>query len=641
MEFTGERFLPDLKYPEISYEHWHRYLYATQFAKDKTILDIACGEGYGSNLLAQYAKQVVGVDIDPNTIRSASGKYIRRNIEFKVGSLDSFPLHESAFFDSVVSFESIEHITEEQQEAFLLEVKQVLKPEGILLISTPNKLAYSDVPAYRNEFHVKEFYVREFRSFLEKQFKHVKLLGQEIYPISYLWDTEEEASRSAEFRIEFSSKGFRASPEEKVPLYVVALCSDKELENVPGSVQIDLSRQMIVARDQQISWLQSQIAEHEQSQQNLSNQLSEANQKVASLSVQLQEHEHSQQNLSNQLSEANQKVTSLSVQLREREKSVQILHEIYSSRAWKLVQVLWRIRLSIAPPGSRRARVLGRFARVTLAPARRTGLKTLEAISPGPAKLELLEGKAGFDPAKDTVLIVSHEASRTGAPMLSLNLAKNLGKKYNVVSVLLGGGALVTHIRDQSSFLAGPTPWRYDPVMADALVDQITKSYSIKFAIVNSIEARVMISPLARRYIPVIHLVHEFASYTRPNYAFLEAALWSEEMIFSAQVTHDNAIFEHPQLTGRSLHILPQGNCDLPPEDGDAAALIQEEKRVVSKLRPEGSPDDLVVILGAGTVQMRKGVDLFIDCAAKILRSHGDRNFRFVWIGNGYDPTQD
>jgi glycosyltransferase involved in cell wall biosynthesis/ubiquinone/menaquinone biosynthesis C-methylase UbiE len=636
MEFTGERFLPDLNFPEISYEHWHRYLYAAQFVKGKNVLDIACGEGYGSSLLAQSAGHVIGIDIDPKTITYASSKYIQSNLEFKVGSLDNIPLGDDTSLDGIISFESIEHISEEQQEAFMREAKRILKPDGILLVSTPNKFAYSDVPGYRNEFHVKEFYVREFRAFLEKHFKHVKLLGQEVYPVSYLWDLEEKASQLTEFKIELSSKGFRPSPDAKVPLYVVAVCSDKEQNDIFQSLQVDLSKQMIAARDQHIAYLESDR------DQRIAQLESSRDQQIAHLESEISEREQSLQRLAAQ---ADEKLAALSEQLKEREKTLNTaraaLHEIHSSRGWKLVQLLWRIRVSIAPPGSRRARTLSRFARATASPIRRTAGSSLDAIMPGLPKLEIEKGYAGFDPSKDTVLIASHEASRTGAPMLSLNLARSLGRKYNVVSVLLAGGGLVKHIREQSSILAGPIPSRYDPVMADALIDQITRSYRIKFAIVNSIEARAVIAPLARRFVPVIHLVHEFASYTRPNYAFLEAALWSEEMIFSAQVTYENAILEHPQLAGSSLHILPQGNCDVPVEDGNPAALVQEEARVIRKLRPEGSPDDMVVILGAGTVQMRKGVDLFIDCAAKILRSSPDRNFRFVWIGDGYDPIED
>src|SRR5438034_11094846 len=67
LEWTGERYVPWMEGAEIGYEHLHRYAFATQFVRNKRVLDLASGEGYGSNLLAKTAKQVVGVDIDEQT----------------------------------------------------------------------------------------------------------------------------------------------------------------------------------------------------------------------------------------------------------------------------------------------------------------------------------------------------------------------------------------------------------------------------------------------------------------------------------------------------------------------------------------------------------------------------------------------
>ena len=256
-------------------------------------------------------------------------------------------------------------------------------------------------------------------------------------------------------------------------------------------------------------------------------------------------------------------------------------------------------------------------------------------------KVEIQAGGVQFEPSMDTVLVVSHEASRTGAPILSLNIVQHLQKKYNVTSMLLGDGSIAENFREASTFVVGPMPLKGNPSLADLVIEQISKIYSFKFAIVNSIESRVVIHALARQSVPAINLVHEFAIYTRPRDAFLEAILWSQETIFSAPVTYENALSENPELAEHSFHIIPQGYCVLPIVEADTNSLLKEEPSVLSKLRPEGLPADTIVILGAGTVQMRKGVDLFIDCAARMLRFGQTRNFRFVWIGNGYDPDED
>src|SRR4051794_2145266 len=125
MQFTGERYVPVIEDAEISYEHWHRYLYASRFVAGKTVLDIASGEGFGSEYLARSAGRVVGVDVDPEAVRHAASKYIRPNLEFRLGSAELIPLEGNQVLDVVVSFETIEHIWEQQQVQFLNEVKRL------------------------------------------------------------------------------------------------------------------------------------------------------------------------------------------------------------------------------------------------------------------------------------------------------------------------------------------------------------------------------------------------------------------------------------------------------------------------------------------------------------------------------------
>jgi ubiquinone/menaquinone biosynthesis C-methylase UbiE len=127
MEFTGERFLSNISQFEISYEHWHRYLYASNFVKNRVVLDIACGEGYGSYLLSKQAKSVVGVDIDSMTIEYAKNNYITSNLSFITGSASKIPISDHHCFDIIVSFETIEHLSEEDQFEFLSEIKRLLK----------------------------------------------------------------------------------------------------------------------------------------------------------------------------------------------------------------------------------------------------------------------------------------------------------------------------------------------------------------------------------------------------------------------------------------------------------------------------------------------------------------------------------
>lgn len=235
ISFSVERYLPDMTDFQISYEHWHRYLFATHFAVGKNVLDIACGDGYGTALLAEYAAQVTGVDIDNQVIQVARRKYHRKNISFLQGTVTDIPVEGLAKFDIIVSFETIEHVDEMSQTKFLNEVLRLLRPGGLFIVSTPDKLAYTDQPNYHNEFHVREFYANEFSAFLQSYFPNVQILGQDIYTVSYL-HTKASRAKLEEYNLALS-RGFH--PERNIgssDLYMVAVCSTNKLPALPHSL---------------------------------------------------------------------------------------------------------------------------------------------------------------------------------------------------------------------------------------------------------------------------------------------------------------------------------------------------------------------------------------------------------------------
>src|SRR6185295_8052292 len=157
-------------------------------------------------------------------------------------------------------------------------------------------------------------------------------------------------------------------------------------------------------------------------------------------------------------------------------------------------------------------------------------------------------GGARFEPSRDTVLVVSHEASRTGAPILSLNIVQHLQKKYNVVTLLLGYGSILEDFLETSTFVVGPVPPAWNLVLASYAAEQALKSYKIKFAIVNSIVSHGVLPALAKFFVPTISLIHEFSIYVRPKGILIDAILWSTELIFSTSVIHENAVFDNPEL---------------------------------------------------------------------------------------------
>src|ERR1700690_884617 len=246
-----------------------------------------------------------------------------------------------------------------------------------------------------------------------------------------------------------------------------------------------------------------------------------------------------------------------------------------------------------------------------------------------------------FKVDRETILVVSHEASRSGAPILSLNLVQSFSGQYNVVTLLLGGGPLIEAFRLASAaVMVSSNPWG-NSCFAYMIVDRLCERFNFKFALVNSIESRAVLPALADHFLPAISLIHEFAAYTRPREDFMNAILWSSDAVFSANVTLENAIAEYPDLGDGFTHILPQGRCLLPSEEFSEEQLREESTRIRKLIRPKEIAEKSGIVLGDGFVQIRKGVDLFIECAARVVHTPGGSKCRFVWIGGGYDPEND
>jgi SAM-dependent methyltransferase len=230
--------------PVTAYEHWHRYAYALQFASGKKVLDLASGEGYGSATLASTAQQVIAIEIDENAVRHARLKYRDPNLHFIVGSIMEMPLSKIQF-DVIVCFEAIEHISD--PEKLLHGVKRVLHPDGLFLVSTPNKPEYKKTEP-SNPFHVNELDFDGFRTMLSRHFKQTRFLGQRVYCNSSLWPVGNQSPGMIwEYLLDQTEEEFfLASVDRRVPLYFVGIASDVDrLPNAPGAVLVDSSNSLL------------------------------------------------------------------------------------------------------------------------------------------------------------------------------------------------------------------------------------------------------------------------------------------------------------------------------------------------------------------------------------------------------------
>lgn len=257
-------------------------------------------------------------------------------------------------------------------------------------------------------------------------------------------------------------------------------------------------------------------------------------------------------------------------------------------------------------------------------------------------ELNIQPGMHAANPTWRHVLVVSHDASRTGAPILALNIAKELQKRFNVTMLLLGGGELIPDFCKAVTTLVGPQAVRGAPREADDVIATLCARTRFDFAIVNSVESHLVLRGLAMASVPSVNLVHEFAAYTRPRDAFPFAMHWAGETVFSTRITCENAISQLPALAHTHPHILPQGRCVPPAIEINPTWHTEESQRIRHQLRPDVLQDSHpFLVIGAGAVQYRKGVDLFLECASRVIHSPSGKACRFVWIGGGYDPEKD
>jgi GT2 family glycosyltransferase/glycosyltransferase involved in cell wall biosynthesis/ubiquinone/menaquinone biosynthesis C-methylase UbiE len=229
---TGERMIPDAHRDAVVYaEHVVRYMFAAPVVREKRVLDVASGSGYGCEILAAAgASEVVGIDYSPETVRYSLERHSHGDPRFTVGDAGHLPFADDAF-DVVVSFETIEHVRD--PIAMLHEVKRVLKPNGLFLVSTPNKGVYIE----GNEFHLHEFTYDEFEQAIGGVFQNAEFFPQDNWLTSSVFTTQTHGA-SGDALLPATAEVRKATGRSvRDAVYVIAVCSDGPLpEMTEGSM---------------------------------------------------------------------------------------------------------------------------------------------------------------------------------------------------------------------------------------------------------------------------------------------------------------------------------------------------------------------------------------------------------------------
>ncbi|MFZ1523007.1 MAG: methyltransferase domain-containing protein [Candidatus Saccharimonadales bacterium] len=226
----GERMIPEFHKNNLFYtEHLQRYNQTRDIVKGKVVLDIASGSGYGTKIISKYAKKVYGVDINYGAVNYARENYSAKNIEYMTGSGTNIPIGNKSV-DVVTTFETIEHI--DDYESFIKEIKRVLKPDGLAIISTPNDLEYGE----GNHFHIHEFEHKELLTLIEKYFKNTKSYFQSTWKSVLMGELKDHESPTLDNVNLMSTdilKGFDKT------LYFYIICSNRAIdETIEKSIAI-------------------------------------------------------------------------------------------------------------------------------------------------------------------------------------------------------------------------------------------------------------------------------------------------------------------------------------------------------------------------------------------------------------------
>lgn len=313
LSFTGERFVPECS-GEIELEHLHRYLQASQAVSGKIVLDIASGEGYGSALMAETALRVYGVDISQEAVDHANNKYKSENLSYAVGKCEEIPLSDGSV-DVVVSFETIEH--HDKHDQMMSEVKRILKPDGVLIISSPDRLYYSDEPGNHNVFHVKELYSHEFKSLLNNYFKNVEYFCQRVIYGSAIFAESTETKILSSYlgeSIKIAYTGLRK------PLYLIAICSDVSVPKLASGLfeQAIEESEIAIAYSQAIKEQEERIGESQIRLSNMDERLIELSNELNEKTNQVNEYANALKDREVQLEVYRNETFNLKTQLEEK-----------------------------------------------------------------------------------------------------------------------------------------------------------------------------------------------------------------------------------------------------------------------------------------------------------------------------------
>jgi glycosyltransferase involved in cell wall biosynthesis len=245
-------------------------------------------------------------------------------------------------------------------------------------------------------------------------------------------------------------------------------------------------------------------------------------------------------------------------------------------------------------------------------------------------------GEVEFDSDRPTVLIANHEGSRTGAPLVGLALAHAFAETHNVITYLGRDSGMVEPFFQTSTLVI---VGQVSAVDAEVMLRELKRRFGLSCVLANSVESHAIVKAALQADMPCVALIHEFAEYTLPRGKIWEVVAAADRVVVPAKIVLEAAQKELVTFCGApssNITVRPQGRLveEADPVDTDLSA-----EEILRSMRPDAAAKPRIV-LGAGFVQTRKGVDLFAQTARDVMRL-SDEDVCFVWVGAGYEPDHD
>lgn len=683
LEWTGERYVPEVQ-GNIRLEHVHRYLLARGLVNGRRVLDIACGEGYGSDLMAGVAAQVVGVDIVPEVLEHARRRYRRPHLRFAAGSCTAIPLA-SQCVDVVVSFETLEH--HDQHDAMIREVKRVLTPGGLLIISSPDRREYSDIPGYTNPYHVRELYRDEFEALLTSHFRAVAFVGQRVRAGSVLSPVD-QVSQTTFTSTSHQVQGGPSVDSPKAPLYLIGVATDGQLPPVPTGLleggdfvwtedQTRAVRELLDQHRAEMDQLYHGRVAQEAAAGVLRAEIDRITALVTSLSAAKAQAEERAGWFQEEVERRGQRIAELEALLDGTRGELHVTRETGRTREAALETAVANLQIIRATLEARLTTIENSYSWRLTAPlrgARRRVTHTLSshshetAVDNGPetdldrnpgdgstlsetptqiattaeppelaviAQLSEPAAAGAITPGASTglaqrpsIVVVSHDAHFYGAQRVALFLAQTLATEmgYDVDVLLCGDGPL----RDQFAaagrlhdfFSEASTP----EVQARIIRDLYDKGARI--ALCNTSCVGNVVHLLKITGFRTVALIHELpgliAQYGLED-SIATIARDADKVVFAAGVVRDRFV-EQTGLSTEKIVVRPQGLLTRNRYNGRRAEARRELRALL------GLREDMKIVLAVGSAHRRKGPDLFVQTGLAVREKRKD--VAFVWVGH-------